>query len=168
MPTQLEPNQVDFVCGYLNKHHPDVILSFVKMFSSIGQEMAKSNAWSGNSFSVHAARIQDITTEDFVLQAEIQQRHKRPENRTVQVPLDADFAVKKRGWTPLPLVEEDSTRWPIDSVCRKLCRLCWMVQEPQISGKLVQLAIQLGGKGVGKIPENMYEREREQSRLLLL
>jgi hypothetical protein len=31
-----------------------------------------------------------------------------------------------------------------------------MVGMPEVSGNLIQLAIQLGGDGVGKLPENMY------------
>ena len=46
-------------------------------------------------------------------------------------------------------------RLPMDDLVRKLLRLCWMVDEPTMTGKLMQLAIQLGGDGVGKLPENM-------------
>lgn len=157
-PADLTAQQTDFVCGYLNKHHPDLLVAFVKSFSSIGQEMAKANTWSGGSFSVASARMlpDDMTVNDVTIQAQVQRRHQSPENRTVQLPLDADFTVSKRGYTALPPVVEDPERWPIDSVCRKLCRLCWMVNEPKVTGKLIQLAMQLDGRGVGKLPENMY------------
>ena len=47
----------------------------------------------------------------------------------------------------------------LDRMVRKLCRLCWMVGQPEVTGKLIQLAIQLGQQeqeSVGKLPENMY------------
>jgi adenylate kinase len=44
----------------------------------------------------------------------------------------------------------------IDDIVRRLCRLCWIVKKPEVTGKLIQLAIQLGGAGIGKVPESMY------------
>lgn len=44
----------------------------------------------------------------------------------------------------------------IDIIVRKLSRLCWMVKMPEVTGKLIQLAIQLGEKEVGKLHENMF------------
>ncbi len=34
--------------------------------------------------------------------------------------------------------------------------MCWIVNEPKVTGKLFQLGIQLGGSDIGKIKENMY------------
>jgi hypothetical protein len=45
---------------------------------------------------------------------------------------------------------------PVDDLVRQLCRLCWIVREPALTGKLMQLAIQLGGVGIGKLPDNLY------------
>ena len=44
----------------------------------------------------------------------------------------------------------------MDEIARKLCRLGWIVNMPEVTGKLTQLAIQLGDKEVGKLPENMF------------
>lgn len=45
---------------------------------------------------------------------------------------------------------------PIDNLVRRLNRFCWIVNKPAITGKLIQLAIQLGGDGVGELKENMF------------
>lgn len=45
---------------------------------------------------------------------------------------------------------------PIDDIVRRLCRLCWIVNEPETTGKLFQLGIQLGGTNIGKIQDNMF------------
>ena len=39
---------------------------------------------------------------------------------------------------------------------RRLNRLCWIVEHPEVTGKLIQLGIQLGGVGVGELKDNMY------------
>ena len=45
---------------------------------------------------------------------------------------------------------------PIDDLVRRLNRLCWIVNKPSTTGKLVQMGIQLGGSGVGELKENMF------------
>jgi hypothetical protein len=45
---------------------------------------------------------------------------------------------------------------PVDDVVRRLCRLCWLVDKPQATGKLIQLGIQIGATKTGKIKDNMY------------
>ena len=45
---------------------------------------------------------------------------------------------------------------PIDDIVRRLCRLCWIVNEPETTGKLFQLGIQLDGTKIGKIQDNMF------------
>lgn len=50
-------------------------------------------------------------------------------------------------------VSEDE---PIDDLIRRLNRMCWIVNKPAITGKLIQLGIQLGGNGVGKVKENLF------------
>jgi len=73
--------------------------------------------------------------------------------------LDADpIAERKRNYIAKPKVPkiEGATLTAIDDIVRRLCRLCWIVDKPEVTGKLVQLAIQLEGEGIGKLPENMY------------
>jgi len=45
---------------------------------------------------------------------------------------------------------------PIDDVVRRLNRLCWLVNQKSVTGRLIQMAIQIGGKGIGKLNDNMY------------
>jgi adenylate kinase len=56
---------------------------------------------------------------------------------------------------PIP-PKENSGALPVDDLVRRLNRLCWIVNKPETTGKLIQLAIQIGGKGVGEVRENMY------------
>jgi hypothetical protein len=56
----------------------------------------------------------------------------------------------------LPLVPRDLNLHPVDDIVRRLCRLCWIVGKPQTTGKLVQLAIQIGETGTGQIKDNLY------------
>lgn len=59
---------------------------------------------------------------------------------------------------PIPRDDEkfDNNLYPIDNMVRRLIRLFWIVQKPQTTGLLIQMAIQLGGSGVGKLKENLY------------
>ena len=60
------------------------------------------------------------------------------------------------GSNPTPSVARDLNLKPIDEVVRRLIRMCWMLDEPEATGKLFQLGIQLGGSKSGKIKDNMY------------
>lgn len=65
--------------------------------------------------------------------------------------------------TQLPTVS--AMDHPVDTFVRKLIRLCAIVGETSgISGKLVQLGIQVGGSGVGYIREDMYLNNVPHSR----
>jgi len=55
-----------------------------------------------------------------------------------------------------PPVARDLDLPPIDEIVRRLCRLCWIVNEPDATGKLFQLGIQLAGSDIGRLKENMY------------
>lgn len=153
---KLKSNQLDFTLGYLNKHHEDVLLKMAQVFSPLGAEMAKANSWSGGSFSMVGATITNIDSSEIELQVEVKRRSKPDSVETVQFSLNADpISQKKRLFEALPLVPDDQDRLLIDDVVRRLSRLCWIVEHPEVSGKLIQMAIQLSGKGIGKLPENM-------------
>lgn len=202
----LTSHQIDFVRGYLNKHHSDLLLAFAAAFSSLGSEMAIANVWSGGSFSLVSARLTDIaasleeddTTSNnnnndtakpnvsqlsLILAVTVHRRGKTPEERTVAIPLTANpiperlrsydaalVALVVPTTTAATVDDADSTTattttktrsyvpQPIDTVVRHLCRLCAIVNQPDVAGKLIQLAIQLEGSGIGKLPENMYDR----------
>lgn len=174
---EMDAKQRDFVLGYLNKHHADLLVAFAAAFSPLGTEMAQANVWSGGSFSIESAVATNIddsssfaTKNLMTLDVMVVQRGKQPaaEQRTVRFPLTAD-PVRER-WrlydsaaaaAAVPQVDPDrdvNARLAIDDLVRKLCRLCWIVKMPAVSGKLIQLAFQLDGAGVGKLPENMYVR----------
>ena len=49
----------------------------------------------------------------------------------------------------------------LDDLIRRLCRLCWIVGQPEVTGKLIQLGIQMGRKRakeicIGEIKDNLY------------
>lgn len=70
----LDEKQLDFIMGYMNKHHGDLFTKLAENFSQIGIEKAKKNAWSGNSYQILSAKIVDINTKSFELDVEIQIR----------------------------------------------------------------------------------------------
>mmetsp|Transcript_22378 Transcript_22378/g.52748 ORF Transcript_22378/g.52748 Transcript_22378/m.52748 type:complete len:614 (+) Transcript_22378:1626-3467(+) len=186
---QLPPQQLDFVLGYLNKHHSDLLVSFAETFSELGKEKAKRNAWSGGSYTIQHATIVDIDTSKLVLDVIVEQRNQkqtsgddgRPTQR-VEVELDATPVIKVRtgGGSSMkemeqlisnPIKRTIIAATPLDDIVRRLCRLCWIVDQPTVTGKLIQLGIQLqqhrknddnndrvggGAGGVGKIKDNLY------------
>jgi hypothetical protein len=176
VPMKLDDTQREFVVGYLNKHHADFLLALATAFSPLGSEMARANVWSGGSFALESARLAQIIdpTNDsddndwtLTLDVTVQRRGQaKPELRTVQLSASANPVPERARYydgpavtTAVPVIDvalDVTRRLPIDDLIRKLCRLCAIVQYPQVSGKLIQLAFQLGGAGVGKLPENMY------------
>ena len=44
----------------------------------------------------------------------------------------------------------------VDDLVRRLNRLFWMIDQPSITGKLIQMGIQIGGMGVGYLKEDLY------------
>ena len=156
----LTEKQIDFTLGYLNKHHEDLLADFAKAFSAVGSEMANANAWSGGSYVIENTEITAISTEELELKVTVQLRGKSSAKmETVSVQLDADpIPEKKRMYISKPPIQtfEGVNMTSMDFMVRRLCRLCWMVQKPEVTGKLIQLACQLGGDDVGKLPENMY------------
>jgi adenylate kinase len=160
----LTDQQTDFCLGYLNQHHGPFLYTIATSLSEVADEMAQANAWSGGSYAIINATAEAISTNDMTLNIVVQKRGGRIETRRVSVPLNPTdvTAVRRRLKTVPPPVPEvngdndtDDSRLPIDDVCRKLGRLAWMVGHPDVSGKLIQLAIQLDGAGIGKLPENM-------------
>lgn len=152
--SSLTEQQEDFVRGYLNKHHPDFLCS-VAATLAVADEMANANAWSGRSYNVINATAIAVTRNELSLLIVVQKRG-TIEEKQATVDLNQPETSNARRLKALPPeVPLDSTRLPIDDVCRKLSRLGWMVGHPEVSGKLIQLAIQLEGANIGKLPENM-------------
>lgn len=55
---------------------------------------------------------------------------------------------------------------PVDDFVRRMNRLCLIMKQPAVTGKLTQLAIQIGGEGVGKLHENMYLNQVPHNRFV--
>ena len=144
--------------GYLNKHHGSTLIKFADAFSELGSEMAKANTWSGDSFTIQKATLVDLNEKEFVLDVMVEKRGKGASQEQVRIALDADPVVERqRAYGNLPQVpHDDKERLPIDDVVRRLNRLCWIVKDIAVTGKLTQLAIQMGGSTLPKLPENMY------------
>lgn len=155
--TTLTTGQKDFCRGYLNKHHPSTLVKFVDAFTPLGAEKAKANTWSGGSFEIEEATLLGIDEEKLVLDVVVEKRGKGQSKDQVEVSLNADPVVERqRTYKKLPQVPDDDGRLPIDDLVRRLVRLCWTVGDKEVTGKLTQLAIQMGGLSLPKLPENMY------------
>ena len=153
----LEPDQFTFLLGYMNQHHSSTLQKFAQAFSALGTEMAKSNSRSGGSFVMESASLTDINSQNATLSVLVQRRNRPDVLETVTFDLNAHpIPERRRRYTTLPPIADDATRLPVDDIVRRLNRLCWMVGDAAVTGKLIQLATQLGGAGVGKLPENMY------------
>jgi len=77
--------------------------------------------------------------------------------------VDAEPNIRlKRQYANSPLIPKlsdiDNCRIanPIDDFVRRINRLCLICHQPAVTGKLIQLGIQIGGEKVGKLKENMY------------
>jgi adenylate kinase len=163
-PQTLNEKQLDFTLGYLNKHHRDVLGAFAETFSELGEIKARKNSWTGGTYKIEEGKIIDIDTQTMTLEVCVNERNKDIQLETVTVDLDAVPVIKTRSYarsgndkerfmTPVP---RDLDLHPVDDIVRRLCRLCWIVDKPQVTGKLVQLGIQIGETATGKIKDNMY------------
>ena len=70
----LNEKQLDFVLGYLNKHHGIFLSKLAETFSQVGVEKAKKNAWSGGSYQILSSTIINIDTASLELDVEIKER----------------------------------------------------------------------------------------------
>ena len=156
---QLDEKQLDFTMGYLNKHHKDMLTTFVDVYTDLGSEAAKRNVFSGGSFKIQDARIVHIDSDNLELEVTVKDRNKpEPIIQKTTVSLNADpIPSKKRQFAPLPQIYHlaDEVN-PVDDLVRRMNRLAWMANYPKVTGKLIQLAIQIGGEGVGELKENLY------------
>ena len=157
----LNKEQLEFSIAYLNEHHKtDVLLPFVKAFSDLGTTAIKKNAWIGGSYQIIDASITDITRDELYIDASIKQGEKI-KTESVKVHLDSDpVAGMARTYPTLPpcnLVHlEHASKLPIDNFVRRMNRLCNIVKAFSATGKMIQLGVQMGGKGVGKLNDDMY------------
>lgn len=157
----LNKEQLEFSIAYLNEHHKsDVLLPFVKAFSDLGTTAIKKNAWIGGSYQIIDASITDITQDELHLDASIKQGEKI-KIESVKINLDSDpVAGMARTFPTLPQCNpmhlNHTSKLPIDNFVRRMNRLCNIVKAYSATGKLIQLGVQMGGKGVGKLNNDMY------------
>jgi adenylate kinase len=158
-------------------------VSFAETFSVLGKEKAKRNAWSGGSYKITEATIVDIDTERMSLDVVVETRNERKDDnkppQRVDISLDAKPVIKVRiggcskeimeQYVSNPVPRTIVAASDLDDIVRRLCRFCWIVNQPAVTGRLIQLGIQLqqdpredhnGSStvvgGVGKIKENLY------------
>ena len=126
----------------------------------MGSEMVQANTWSGGSFVLKNATLLSIDTGALELQVIVSRRGKGETTETIKIDLDAqpNAELKRQYDFNVPNIPDsaDSDRLPIDDVTRRLARLCWIVKRPDVSGKLVQLALQQNGTQLNRLPPNMY------------
>ena len=152
----LNEEQLEFSMAYLNEHHKaDVLLPFVKAFSDLGTTSIKKNMWIGGSYEITDATIVDITRDELYFEASIKQGDKI-KIELVKIHLDSDpVPGMARTYQTLPPVNpmhlNHSSRLPIDNFVRRMNRLCNIVKAYSATGKMIQLGVQMGGKGVGKL-----------------
>jgi adenylate kinase len=157
VPLELEEQQADFTMGYLNKHHSEMLRAFAETFSELGVQQQKKNAWSGESYMIEQAKIVGIDLDRMQLEVTVQERGKAPQLELVSVDLDAKpISNKRKQYAGMPPISRDLNLLPVDNMVRRLNRLCWIVDHPGATGKLLQLGIQIGGARVGEIKENLY------------
>lgn len=158
--TYLSKEQLEFSIAYLNEHHKtDVLLPFVKAFSDLGTTAIKKNTWIGGSYQIIDASLTDITRDELHIDASIKQGEKI-KTESVKVHFDSDpVPGMLRTYPTLPVCNpmhlEHASKLPIDNFVRRMIRLCNIVKAFSATGKMIQLGVQMGGKGVGKLNDDM-------------
>mmetsp|Transcript_15931 Transcript_15931/g.36739 ORF Transcript_15931/g.36739 Transcript_15931/m.36739 type:complete len:228 (-) Transcript_15931:1113-1796(-) len=156
----LEQSQSEFAIAYLNEHHKDVLSSFVMAFSEVGELSVSKNMWMGGSYVLEEAKLSGITRDSLIIEATIQESGKSSKQQ-VEVSLDSS-PVKgmRKKFIELPPVDgailARSSQLPIDDFVRRMVRLCNQAKAYSATGKMIQLGVQLGGKGAGKLKDNMF------------
>lgn len=112
--------------------------------------------WMGGSFSIVDAEITDITSEEIHIVATVQEGQKSAKNESVVISLNSDpVSGMSKAFTTLPQIDllklNHASKIPIDNFCRRMIRLCNIVKAYGATGKMIQMGVQLGGKGVGKL-----------------
>jgi hypothetical protein len=148
--------QLEFCKAYLNEHHKsDVLLPFTRAFSELGATSVQKNMWMGGSYSIVDAEVTDITSEEIHIVATIHEG-RQSTNESVVISLDSDpVSAMSKTFPTLPQIGDlklnHASKIPIDNFCRRMIRLCNIVKAYDATGKMIQMGVQLGGKGVGKL-----------------
>ena len=167
-----DEKQKDFTIGYINKHHGDLLTSFAIAFTELGAEMSKRNRFSGGSFKILDANLVDVSTDSITLDVTVKDREKKdPSVERVKCSLDATVVKgAPGGFKDLPPVPpaKEGTASPIDQFVRRMNRLCVIVKQPAVTGKLIQLGLQIQPEGnrVGEVKENMFLNQVPHNRFV--
>jgi len=163
-----DEKQSDFIKGYLNKHHADLLTSFATAFTELGVKQVKKNRWSGGSFRIAEAELVDVSGDAITLDVTVKERNeKEPRVERVQCSLDAEVIKgAPMGFKDRPLVPPQKRTNPVDRFVRKMNRLCLIVGQPEVTGKLIQLAIQIGGDKVGEVKSDLYLNQVPHNRFV--
>ncbi|KAL3823836.1 hypothetical protein ACHAXA_004108 [Cyclostephanos tholiformis] len=157
--------QLEFCMAYLNEHHKsDVLLPFIRAFSELGPKSVQKNMWMGGSYSIEDAEITCITSDNIRIVATIREGRKTT-NESVTIALDGDPVLGMTKTFPTlpridPFILNRESMVPIDNFCRRFIRLCNIVKAYDATGKMIQLGVQLGGKGVGKLQSVRGRQQR--------
>lgn len=152
----LSREQLEFSIAYLNEHHKsDLLLPLVNAFSDLGTKSVEKNMWIGGSYTIIDASLTDITRDELHLEASIKEGEKI-KTESVKIHLDADpvpgMARTYKTLPPCsPMHLNHSSRLPIDNFVRRMNRLCNIVKAYSATGKMIQLGVQMSGKGMGKL-----------------
>lgn len=152
--------QLDFCKAYLNEHHKaDVLLPFTRAFSELGTTAIQKNMWRGGAFTIDNAEVSDIKSDSIFIRATIKDDGKE-KKETVEIKLDSDtVSGMAKTYPTLPQIDPlkiNNVELPIDNFCRRMIRLCNIVKAYEATGKMIQMGVQLGGKGVGKLKDDMF------------
>ena len=167
-----DEKQKDFTIGYLNKHHGDLLTSFAIAFTELGAEMTKRNRFSGGSFKILDATLVDVSADSITLDVTVKDREKKdPSVERVECSLDATVVKgAPGGFKDLPLVPpaKEGTASSIDQFVRRMNRLCAIVKQPAVTGKLIQLGLQIQPEGnrVGEVKEKMFLNQVPHNRFV--
>jgi len=168
----LDEKQLEFCKAYLNEHHKtDVLLPFTHSFSELGTKSVKKNMWIGGSYSIVDAEVTDITSAAIHIEATVEEGGTSKKEQVV-VPLDSDpVSGMARTYPTLPQIDplklNHASKKPIDNFCRRMSRLCNIVKAYKATGKLIQMGVQLGGDGVGKLHDDMYLNQVPHSKTII-
>mmetsp|Transcript_27964 Transcript_27964/g.32042 ORF Transcript_27964/g.32042 Transcript_27964/m.32042 type:complete len:564 (-) Transcript_27964:192-1883(-) len=192
-PSSFDDKQLDFTMGYLNKHHRDALRAFAEVFTPLGIIQAKKNAFSGGTYEIVDASVTGIeynhnvalelskATEETDVDAngnvgfltlEVKVKiwnEKEAKIETVQVPLDAEpNKASSYKYHNIPLVPKGikTSSNHIDDFVRRMNRLCYIINKSEVSGKLIQLAYQIGGDQDLLLKDNLYLNQVPHNRFI--
>jgi hypothetical protein len=122
--------------------------------------------WMGGSYAIVGAEITDITSDAIHIEADVKEGQKLMKEMVV-ISLDSDPVQGMiKSFPTLPPIDPlklKATKLPIDNFCRRMIRLCNIVKAYEATGKMIQMGVQLGGNGVGKLVRSIESINMQQS-----